>query len=437
MKQKQLSTIVCTTGTSVAGPANPMAKHQSPGAYGKAILERVEKLRRELSSKAFLTKISAETNSLRAMDVSEDDKLILLHTETKDGQICAHEVAGILEHDFNIRPVLRSIKGLQVTDALRFRREGIQDLVRVLDELHTEAAGNGSKLSLNITGGFKGVVPYVTLFGLLRRLDVVYLFEQSDSLICLPPAPLSFDYERLSRARVAIGAIADKVSMTREDFYKLIPGLPYPERDWYGLLLEDAADAGTEHVTLSPLGLLFENDARAEEAKVYISKNAQEQFDCSEGDCRAQFAFMLLRVGDPLWRRGKVHIFHGTDLRVFKPGATSERIACIIRDGCVYVCELLKHDEYERVLQKRKESQYKLGEFSPWDPPDDLVVPKSDEEILTRVLEENKALRDQSECAKTQKQKSDNALNALKKKLGEQTHSLQKTVDAINRLTAN
>lgn len=48
---------------------------------------------------------------------------------------------------------------------------------------------------LNITGGYKGLVPYVTLFGLImgRAAKVFYLYEDSREIIELPVYPFAFD----------------------------------------------------------------------------------------------------------------------------------------------------------------------------------------------------------------------------------------------------
>ena len=95
---------------------------------------------------------------------------------------------------------LHEIPGLQVTDHDRFRREGIDNLFKILDDISKPRLDRGQHdVWLNVTGGFKSVVPYVTLFGLLYRLPVVYIFERSNTLITLPPAAINFDFERLAR----------------------------------------------------------------------------------------------------------------------------------------------------------------------------------------------------------------------------------------------
>lgn len=429
-----MRTLICTAGTSVAERANPLSRHASPDVYRDAMNQRVETLRRELPDpKAFLARVSAETNSLQAFRLNRDDRVVLLHTETPDGLICAEKIADLLSPLLDQPARLRQIKGLQVTDAVRFRREGIQNLIAALDDLNSAGAADNTDVILNVTGGFKGVVPYVTLYGLLKQLPVVYLFEQSSGLIHLPPAPISFDYERLARARVALQAIQRRIHMPREEFYKAIPGLDYHERQSFEPLLEDAAELGKDQVTLSPFGLLFASDAQAEVAEVFLSPNAQRQFEQSQATVREQFAFMLQRVGDPLWRRGKQHNFAGTDLAVFKPGNTSERMACIIRDRRIYVCELLRHDEYERVLPTRKQHSYQIKQFTAWTPPPDLSIPQSDQEIVSRLQAENLALQNKADTAETGRKTAADELASMSGPLRELLPTLEKLVARLNR----
>lgn len=394
-----MRTIICTTGTSVAGPGNPMFKHPSPEAFAQSISDRIAAVRREHENpQTFMARISAETNGLQAMKLSRDDSVALIHTETEDGRICAEMVAKIIEMEIGRRPALYGIKGLQVTDAGRFRREGIQNLVDRLDTIHSQADRESNQIILNVTGGFKGVVPYATLYGLLRQLDVVYLFEQSNELIHLP----------------------------REEFFRLIPGCEYHQRDWFESLL-DTSDAGRDEVELSSLGLLFLTDVSAEESNVFIGPRAAQQLEDSRGAVRDQFTFMLARVGDPLWRRGgSRHAFSGTDLAVFKPGGTSERMACILRGDAVYVCELLQHDEYERVLPTRREAQYKLKEFVPWQPPADTPAPPSDTDILEQLAKEKQAMQGEVEQAKLEVRQAEKKLQQIKNSLAERAAALRK-----------
>jgi len=250
---------------------------------------------------------------------------------------------------------------------------------------------------LNVTGGFKSVVPYVTLYGLLHQLPVVYLFERSKALLRLPPVPVNFDYERLGQAMDALELLRREGVISKEKFFQAIPGLDFHGRDWYECLLEEEDG----YVTISAFGNLFLKLRAQEQNQVFIGLSARQQLDVSGSTVKEQFTFMLERVADPLWRKGKIHSFAGTDLTVFKPGNTGERMACVVRGSKIYVCELLHHDEYERVLPSRRASQYQLNEFQRWIKSSDVAPPPSTEEEgfreLRRRYEETSACWEKSE----------------------------------------
>lgn len=274
-----------------------------------------------------------------------------------------------------------------MTDPVRFRRVGVQNLFDVLDRYGGDLVPSGDEVMLNVTGGFKSVVPYVTLYGLLHQFPVVYLFERSHALLRLPPVPVDFDYERLSAAMDALQLLENDV-VPREKFFATIPDLDYHRRDWYECLIEE--DGGL--VTASAFGGLLLRRRQRDQAQVLLGPAAQRQYEAATGVTREQFTFMLERVADPLWRKGKIHAFAGTDLTVFKPGNTSERMAAIVHDNRIYVCELLRHDEYERLLPQRKASDYTLKDFRPWLRPADTPEPPPTEaaafETMRRRLDE-------------------------------------------------
>ena len=130
------------------------------------------------------------------------------------------------------------------------------------------------QIILNTTGGFKSTVPYLTLYGLLHRLPVVYLLEQSDALLTLPPAPIQFDYGRLSQAADALTLLRQVTCLGKEEFFKLIPGVPHHDRAWYESLLEEEGAV----VTLSAFGLLLVEAVQKEQAEVSRHPSAELEF---------------------------------------------------------------------------------------------------------------------------------------------------------------
>jgi putative CRISPR-associated protein (TIGR02619 family) len=376
--------IICTTGTSIAQGVPALKDGQDAETYRQAIRNRLANLRRQLGDHSlFFRKLSAESNSLHRLRVNERDEVVLLHTETLDGQICAEMVKELVEEAAQLKVELVRIGGLQVDDAGRFRREGVQNL---FGELHRRCGprldDEQTEIILNATGGFKSTVPYLTLYGLLYRLPVVYIFERSETLIWLPPAPVHFDYERLARAEAALRKLHRETGMKKEEFFRLIPNVQHHERPFFETLLEECDG----EVTLSAFGLLLAEALAREQAQVLISPAAAKVYEQSQGVARDQFTRMLERVRDPLWRKQKRHAIQGTGLTVFKPGRTKERMACVVRGDKVYVCELFYHDY--SLIEGKSASDYDLGTFVPWSRPADAAAPPDTDDELFACLEQ-------------------------------------------------
>mgnify|MGYP001001031091 CR=1 FL=1 len=141
--------------------------------------------------------------------------------------VCFHRIDDVLPkdtrkniEDFNDGQVpvqaVKRIHGLTVDAGDRMQTEGMQNLTKYIEDLYnkwnrvtgntdfTYNAGNrfGNlkiKIStpvdfrINITAGFKGTVPYLTILGQVFKIPLQYVFERSDNLITIPPMPIGFD----------------------------------------------------------------------------------------------------------------------------------------------------------------------------------------------------------------------------------------------------
>jgi putative CRISPR-associated protein (TIGR02619 family) len=378
--------IICTAGTSIGGGPSRAAPSDE---YRQVVRERIEKLDAE-GDQQFPVRVSAELNSLREMGANQDDRIVLLHTDTEDGRVCAEENGILCRRVFGADTSIRPVAGLQVDDSSRFRNEGIANLFRIVEEIFLPYLGvRPSPVILNVTGGYKSVVPYLTLYGLMRNLPVVYLFERSDSLLTLPPAPVTFDLDLLSRARVAIEALRRREVMKIDDFLALIPGVEYGNCEYFATLVEEVDGV----ICMSAFGEMLFPVIDGGLCEVYWSREARSSYERSSSSVRDQFAFMLQRVGDPLWQRQKIHPVSGTDLKVFKPGNTSERMLAYTRKRRVYVCELAQHAEYERLIGSRGVKDYPESEFVRW------TLPKDARKECTSELDLVESLRARVEAA--------------------------------------
>jgi len=58
-----------------------------------------------------------------------------------------------------------------------------------------EIVGNPPKeAAINMTGGFKAVVPFLAIYGQLYRIPTYYIFENAEELIQLPQLPINYDF---------------------------------------------------------------------------------------------------------------------------------------------------------------------------------------------------------------------------------------------------
>lgn len=369
-----MKVIICTAGTSIAtGVTAGRGQNGNKQEFYGAVRKRLDQLRQETGQdEAFLARASAETHSLLRLKLAKGDRVVLLSTDTQDGQWCAHLVAELIERYLVAEVTVHPIEGLQVTDEERFRKTGVENLFRRLDKLTQESAD--VEIVLNITGGFKAVVPYLTIYGLLKQLQVVYIFEQSSSLLHLPPIPINFDYERLARARVALKKLLEKSVMQKEEFFKEIGNVKHEERKWFEALLEEDERG---QVTLSAFGVLLAEDYQRQVSEVLLSPNAWKIYDESPGHIRRQLDAVLANLNDPLWRSVHRHKFHQTDLVVFKLRKPPIRIAAIVQGSRIYVCELyLDHETYQKHLPRRQRADYQsqLSKFHVWREPDSKAL---------------------------------------------------------------
>lgn len=193
-----------------------------------------------------LYETSAEIKSLVHMGISSEDKVYLIATDTLDGQVCAEIV-----RDFLVEKKIcsgdaisiKNIAGLQATDGRKFRKEGIKNLFDFLLRFEHEDA------VFNPTGGFKSVVPYMALVGMLFNKPVRYIHEDSDDLISLADLPLVLNEDIIFPVEEKLLRIEQETAISTAEWQT---GLDYHDHR-FDVLVEEVEG----QITLSGLGFLF------------------------------------------------------------------------------------------------------------------------------------------------------------------------------------
>ena len=387
---------ICTAGTSILGHVDSSVKEAKDRQ--KHIRERV----RELSeSPEYLRKLSAETNSLQSLQAGKGDIVSLIVSDTDIGRECATELEKVIIEQLGCSVNSKVIEGLQVKDAKLFRSKGISNLFETIGNLRRQHPGD---TVLNTTGGFKSVVPYIALYGMFYGISVVYLFEFSEHLIKLPPAPLGVDFEKAGKLRTFLIKLRNEGLLDKKEFDKAVDSISYHEKPWYqSLVCEEEG-----YVYLSAFGHLIVDSAQENDLQVHLSPSAAKVLESSSGDSEKRLHSILLKIGDPLWRES--HIDPGwtiTDLTVAKPGNVEERCAYFIKNNRIYVCELYTdHDVYERHLRTRNVSDYSNTDFTQYLPTAEEKEFEIDfNEDYVQLLKKNEELS--GECKDLQKKIDD------------------------------
>ncbi len=189
-------TVVCSVGTSAAkgicAPAQLLAwvaENGGPEQAAERIYERFRDVKPE--GAALLDKLSAEIHSLVRIGLEECCRVILLASATDDGLACALAIRRyLLDRWPSLQVEVSSVPGLQVSDPSLFRKQGAVEYCRRC--LEAVAKYGRENVILNPTGGYKALVPYAVLVGMLKRVPCRYIFEQSTVLLDLPPLPVEF-----------------------------------------------------------------------------------------------------------------------------------------------------------------------------------------------------------------------------------------------------
>lgn len=324
-------TIICSVGTSAA---KKLDIH--PSKLEEWVNERknIEQAAQEMfqsfselvpNDENLAINLSAEIHSLVRIEIDSSDRVFLFASETPDGRCCALAVKQYLEQYWpGIIVEVESITGLQVNDASRFKNQGVVNFIKqALSTIDTY-----SNVILNPTGGYKALVPYTVMLGMIKGVKCDYIFERSTSLLELPPLPLEFNRSQFESYKDLFEDIERSTAIFKSDWEQRVP---YEERSWFESLVE----INGSDVTLSAVGFLFLDMIRRPTALVpFLSQKAiKEVFrDIAPLDNCNPFRFLQRVSQSNEAFQQSVHINQGNTLYWLKPGRTTDRYL-VSREG--------------------------------------------------------------------------------------------------------
>ena len=343
--------IICMTGTSFIRevPAEP---RQGFEARVRAKLD--ERRATKANRAAFLKLASAEANGLLRLNCCGDDIVNLVVSDTENGRISAALLAEFIRREFSAEVAILPVKDLQVSEPHRFARHGVRNLFETLDRAIRAGRDRGLTPVLNLTGGFKSMAAFATVYAMVREIPAHYAYEYSDELLNLPLLPLTFDWNRLTFAANALLALRDQGGiMPWSEFVALLPHHGYGDDAGFAMLVEHEGDLAI----VAAAGLLMFDRLEQEERRtqVLLSPSAWREAK-GESGVGVLVKRALANLRNPLLRALPAHRHrHGnSDCLVWKEqGVSAPRLLWWEDGGVVYVAEILpNHDAYDRKVEK-------------------------------------------------------------------------------------
>jgi len=242
-------TYICTCGTSIITNRNINTERidNLPLSKAEEVKEDIEIIKDQvlerLDAISDFNEISAEIKSLLKMGIKPEDKAILISTDTIDGNLSAELIKEFLISKRISNVQIKVINGLQACDGKLFSSQGIKELISYLISFEHE------NVILNITGGYKGVVPYVALIGMLFNKPIHYIYEDSDDLITLSHIPILINEDIILKVENKLRKIEKETCISKDEWQD---GIDYNDHRFDCLVEEEKG-----YVTLSGIGLLF------------------------------------------------------------------------------------------------------------------------------------------------------------------------------------
>ena len=155
--------------------------------------EEMEEIKEKLLPFAKKDNSCAEVTSITKLkEKYKDIEVYLLATDTLESVVVCEILKEVLEEkDIPIifEAKRDTIRDLQIKDNIRFE-QGLRNLIT---KFHQISKKKYDDIILNITGGYKVVIPYLTMIGEILEIPIYYIFEDSDELILVPQLPIGFD----------------------------------------------------------------------------------------------------------------------------------------------------------------------------------------------------------------------------------------------------
>lgn len=279
--------IIVTVGTSIF--ENYLKKNNDIKDHYEAIKEKSNKDWDDTSTQNRINAIkdavlkwagknpnaSAEIKSINKLSeyLRDNMDIHLISTDTVLSRLAAEIICKLLSDrkeiniSFNVKNDV--ISGLQVKDYNELKEYGLSNLVqRIISIIN----GYYDNIIFNITGGFKAFIPYLTIMAAVNKFDLVYIFEDTDTLISIRPLPIKIDNDFLHRYYEEITLLENGIKN-----YSSIKGNNY--KAFEELEKKGFVDKVDNEALLSPIGEIFFNQYNRNFFTFYCPDDVYEEIE--------------------------------------------------------------------------------------------------------------------------------------------------------------
>lgn len=299
----------------------------------------------KLNEKWFRNNInaSAEIKSLIKLkeQLKEEFNIYLLYSDTILSRLSAEILEKAIyyyEELKDSRIEIIKVEDLQVWDREKFRN----GMVNLIKKIYDIAQGYWENLLINITGGYKATIPYLTILGQVNKCPIYYIFEDTDSLIEIPYLPIDIKWEIFENywevfAKIEHPNFLPKDEISREFLEK------------YKSLLEEVRLDNKIYISLNPLGEIF---WRKYKSGFFLFYAPEEVYQEIKKQDKIQEIIASKFSHDDI-RRNKTENKNGH--LVYDDGNNPYRIFYFEDEGKIYIYKTFEsHEEYEDFLNNVK-----------------------------------------------------------------------------------
>ncbi|MDI9870616.1 hypothetical protein [Flectobacillus roseus] len=147
--------------------------------------------------------ICAELQSIAKIRESNVDiEVYLICTDTILSPLCAEFIAkrlinnGIsVKFECNNRHIIEGLIVDGINASTTFEETGFPNLIQTIKDIEKHA-NEETRPILNISGGYKALIPVMTIMGQLYDMEINYMYEDAEELIKINSLPINFDWDK-------------------------------------------------------------------------------------------------------------------------------------------------------------------------------------------------------------------------------------------------